>query len=82
MTCDLPIPFSQSLRTQNLIGILLILRMRHENDCLARICAERVNPEEISRSVGLMLDWIRDMRQVDGIANWGWTVLEPLYRNI
>jgi hypothetical protein len=69
-------------RTQNLIGILLILRMRHESDAFARICAERVNPEELARSVALMLDWIRDMRFVDGIAEWGWRVLEPLYRDV
>jgi hypothetical protein len=56
--------------------------MRHESDAFARICAERVNLEDLETSVGLMLDWIRDMRLVDGIADWGWRVLEPLYRNI
>jgi hypothetical protein len=56
--------------------------MRHESDAFARICAERVNPEELARSVALMLDWIRDMRFVDGIAEWGWRVLEPLYRDV
>jgi hypothetical protein len=29
-----------------------------------------------------MLDWIRDMRLVDGMAEWGWRVLEPLYRDV
>ncbi|KAF2715929.1 hypothetical protein K431DRAFT_316899 [Polychaeton citri CBS 116435] len=65
--------------TQNFIGILLILRMTSENECLRAICEEQVNLEEIQRTISLMMEWIRDVRQVDGIADWGWRVLEPLY---
>ncbi|KAK5162475.1 hypothetical protein LTR04_003649 [Oleoguttula sp. CCFEE 6159] len=65
--------------TQNFLGILLILRMSTENPCLRQICEERVNRDEMETAAGLMLDWIRDIRQVDGIAEWSWKILEPLY---
>jgi hypothetical protein len=64
------------------VGILLILRMRHENACLGRICDQHVNQNEMNQSIALMLEWVRDMRQVDGFASWGWRVLEPLYTNV
>lgn len=65
--------------TQNFLGILLILRLTTESACLQQICDERVNREDMEQSAQLMLDWLRDMRQVDGIAEWGWRILEPLY---
>ena len=27
----------------------------------------------------LMLDWVKDVKQMDGIAGWSWRVLEPLF---
>ena len=65
--------------TQNFIGMLLILRMTTENETLQRICGSRVNHEDIQKTVTLMLDWVRDVKQLDGIAEWGWRILEPLY---
>ena len=65
--------------TQNFLGILLVLRMTTENACLKQICEKHVNREELKVTVGLLLDWIRDMRQVDAVADWGWKILEPLY---
>lgn len=65
--------------TQNFVGILLILRMTAENECLKAICDEKVNKEDMERTVVLLLDWIRDVKQVEGIAEWSWKILEPLY---
>lgn len=65
--------------TQNFLGILLILRMTMENECLKQICEEHVDQEEIKRTVSLMLEWVRDVRQLDGIAEWSWKILAPLY---
>ncbi|KAK3058886.1 hypothetical protein LTR09_000451 [Extremus antarcticus] len=65
--------------TQNFMGILLILRMTTENECLRVICEGQVNAEEIQRTAHLMLDWIKDVKQMDGIAEWSWRILEPLY---
>jgi hypothetical protein len=36
--------------------------------------------EEILTSGGLMLDWIRDMRQVDPVADWCWRVLRAVIK--
>jgi hypothetical protein len=65
--------------TQNFMGILLILRMTTENECLMRICEDQVNREELEQTVAMMIDWVRDVRQMDGIAEWSWRVIEPLY---
>lgn len=67
--------------TQNFMGILLILRMTTENECLRRICESHVSQDEIQKTVSLMLEWIRDVKQLDGIAEWSWRILEPLYSN-
>jgi hypothetical protein len=63
--------------TQNFTSILLILRMTQENRVLGQICDEHVNPNDVKRTVTLMLDWMRDVKYVDGIANWSWRILEP-----
>jgi len=65
--------------TQSFMGILLILRMTRENGVLRQICEEQVNSEHLKCTAALMLDWIRDVKQVDGIAEWSWTILEPLF---
>lgn len=65
--------------TQNLMSILLILRMTTESDCLKRICDENVDRDEIQQAVSLMLEWMADIRQIDGIADWSWKLIEPLY---
>ena len=61
------------------MGILLIFRMITENDCLRHICETQVNPEDIRSTAALMMNWIQDVKQLDGIAAWSWRILEPLY---
>jgi hypothetical protein len=65
--------------TQNFTSILLILRMTQENGVLGQICDEHVNPNDVKRTVTLMLDWMRDVKHVDGIADWNWRILEPMF---
>ena len=65
--------------TQNFMGILLILRMTTENEFLKQICDSQVSRDEIELTMRLMLEWIRDVRQMCGIADWSWRLLEPLY---
>lgn len=67
--------------TQNFLGILLILQMTMENECLDSICEERVSREDRRRTASAMLEWLRDIKQVDGVAEWSWRILEPLYEN-
>ncbi|KAK4551249.1 hypothetical protein LTR86_011270, partial [Recurvomyces mirabilis] len=38
-----------------------------------------VSRREIESTIGLLLEWMRDVKQVDGIAEWSWGILEPLY---
>lgn len=47
---------------------------------IRKIAETYLNFEETQQTVHLLLDWFRDMRQVDGIAAWAWTVLSNLYR--
>ncbi|KAK0255154.1 hypothetical protein B0A54_16294 [Friedmanniomyces endolithicus] len=67
--------------TQSFMGILLILRLTTANECLSRIIDETnvVGRQEIESTTEIMLDWMRDVKQVDGIAEWSWGILEPLY---
>lgn len=65
--------------TQNFMGILLILRMARENTLLRQICDERVSEQNLQQTIALMLDWIRDAKQVDGTAEWSWNIVEPLF---
>lgn len=68
--------------TQNIVVILFILRMTREEGMLKQICQERVNLEDLELTIVRMLDWIRDTKQVDGIAEWSWKVLEPLFAEL
>ena len=65
--------------TQNFIGILLILWAAQNNQCLHRICAEKLDRRMIDLSIGLMLEWISEIRHIDGIAEWSISLLEPLF---
>jgi len=65
--------------TQNFVGILLLFRMSTVNECLGRICDERVSRQDMEQTASLMLEWLTDIRQVDGIAEWSWRILEPLF---
>jgi hypothetical protein len=46
---------------------------------LRHICEEKLNRDDIDRSAVLMLEWIRDVKQLAGIAEWSWCILEPLF---
>lgn len=65
--------------TQHFLGILLLMRVADDNECLRRICEEHVSQRDMFLTVGLLLDWLNDMRAVDGVAEWAWTVVEPLF---
>ncbi|EMC98891.1 hypothetical protein BAUCODRAFT_384024 [Baudoinia panamericana UAMH 10762] len=67
--------------TQNFMGILLILKMCSVNGHLRRIVDEGrvVGRREVDQTIALMLEWVRDVKQMDGIAEWSWSILAPLY---
>lgn len=65
--------------TQNFIAMLSILWIAKSNECLSRICTERIGEEQLDRVIRDMLHWIRDIKQIDGIAEWSWNFLAPLF---
>ena len=65
--------------TQNFIGALLILRMSQRNACLRQISAEWLDKDLVARSVRAMLRWIEDIKQIDGVAEWSWRILNPIF---
>lgn len=67
---------------QHFMGILLILNLCSTNDCLRSIVErELIEPQEIEQAVQLMLGWIRDAKQIDGIAERSWNLVKSLYGN-
>jgi hypothetical protein len=65
--------------TQNFIAILLILWISKHNDCLREICSERLDGQIIEDTTVQMLHWIKDVKQIDSIAEWSWQILQPLF---
>lgn len=65
--------------TQNFIGTLLILWMSQRDACLGQICADWLDPDSIHRTIGSMLRWIEDVKQIDDVAEWSWRILTPLF---
>ncbi|TVY37943.1 hypothetical protein LSUB1_G003152 [Lachnellula subtilissima] len=75
----IPYLFSWS---QNFLGILLIFHMTRHNRMLQNIRANMCGPTfeaDANISIGLMLDWIRDLKSVDPIASWCWKILQGIY---
>jgi hypothetical protein len=40
----------------------------------------QLDGKAIEKTIALMLHWIEDIKQIDGIAEWSWQILEPLFR--
>lgn len=65
--------------TQNFLGILLIFNAIRSNEYIRRICHERVGDERVQDTVTSMLEWMRDAKQLDGTAEWGWKIVAPMF---
>lgn len=74
----IPYPFAW---TQNFLGMLLILRMTTISSVLAEVCRQEIDQTELMLTVQYMLEWIADWREIDAIASWSWTIVEPLFRD-
>lgn len=68
--------------TQNIVGILVLLHLSRKAPVLQRIrtllCGERFEVEA-QETVGLYMNWIRDLRGTDKAAAWGWEVVRAVY---
>lgn len=68
--------------SQNFLGILLILYLTQHNPMLRDIRSQLCGPQferDVEQSVDLMLDWIRDLKSSDPIAQWCWNILKGVY---
>ncbi|TVY19268.1 hypothetical protein LARI1_G002375 [Lachnellula arida] len=68
--------------SQNFLGILLIFHMTRHNVMLQNIRTNMCGPTfeaDANISIGLMLDWIRDLKSSDPIASWCWKILQGIY---
>ncbi|KAF7544531.1 hypothetical protein G7Z17_g9877 [Cylindrodendrum hubeiense] len=68
--------------SQNIFGILILLHLSQQHPMLLRIrstlCGQRIDVD-VTETVNLYLDWLRDMKKIDSTANWCWTVIRLLY---
>ncbi|OCK80798.1 hypothetical protein K432DRAFT_296919 [Lepidopterella palustris CBS 459.81] len=68
--------------TQNFLGMLLILRMITVSECMDSIASQYLDETEIKDTVMLLLSWMKDVKEVDGIADWSWPILQSLYSEV
>lgn len=64
--------------TQTCLGVLLIFRMTAQDHTLRAICDGSIPRHDISRATGILLDWLRDVQQLDGIAGWCYGTMSEL----
>jgi hypothetical protein len=58
--------------TQNFLGLLLILEICQKDGYMREICQEGNITEDVFEvSISAMKAWLKDVSQVDGIAEWG-----------
>ena len=69
--------------TQNVLGVLLVLYLTRTDLTLQRIvrggmCGESWDVE-VAETVGLYVDWLRDLSVADPAAAFGWNVVRAVY---
>jgi hypothetical protein len=60
------------------LGILLIFHLTTRHPLLRDIRGKYFTNNEIEDTTQLMVDWMQDMREIDGVAQWGWDILSQL----
>ena len=62
--------------------MIFVLRMCHKSDYLGDVCKENgITEEFIESTISSMIQWLEDVRQVDGVADWSMSVLGPAFCN-
>ena len=68
--------------TQNFFGILVLLHLSTTVPILRQIrstlCGERFELD-VGETVGLYLDWLRDLKAIDTGVDWHWEVVKVIY---
>jgi len=68
--------------TTNFMGVLVILRLVLRPGPLRIMVEPYILPEEVETTVAALLEWIRDMSQIEGTAEWAWNVMRSLYSDV
>ncbi|KAK3336255.1 hypothetical protein B0T19DRAFT_34219 [Cercophora scortea] len=68
--------------SQNFLGILILLHLSTTVPILigirASLCGERFDMDA-RETVGLYVDWLRDLKSVDSAARWHWELAKVIY---
>jgi hypothetical protein len=68
--------------TQNLFGVLVLLHLSQQHPLLARIRASFCGHNfdfEANETLDLYIDWLRDMRKTDSVAERCWAIVKKLF---
>ncbi|KAK8126269.1 uncharacterized protein PG998_002028 [Apiospora kogelbergensis] len=68
--------------SQKFLAVLLILHLSQQVPILARIRATHLGDRfdaDAKQATALYIDWIRDLKGVDPMALWCWSILEEVY---
>lgn len=68
--------------SQNFFAVLLIFRMMPENKLLRDIVQQQLDAAELQQTLVLLLDWIRDMKQVCCLSQWSWPIVNTLFHEL
>jgi hypothetical protein len=66
--------------SQNFLGILLVFHCTQESPLLRSIREEYLDEDDVEHTLGLMREWIRELKEVDCLAEWSWHVIDALSR--
>jgi hypothetical protein len=65
--------------TQNFVAMLCVTRLCQRDGFMSEICNDSgITRGEIQNSSSLMMEWLEDVRRIDGVADWSIRVLGPL----
>jgi len=69
--------------TQNIVGVLILLHLSRHVPILVRIrtnlCGDGFNTAA-NETIALYLDWLRDLKTVDPVAAWFWSLVRGPYQ--
>jgi hypothetical protein len=64
--------------TQNFLAMMFVLRMCRSSHLLSDVCREAsIAEDHLESAISSMARWLEDVRQLDGIADWGMRVFGP-----
>lgn len=67
--------------TQTSVETLLLLKMALKDGCLRDICHGKIMFEEIKAAQSVLERWLRDIGQLDGVAEWACSFLDDIEEN-